>query len=263
MPPSIRFTAQEFEILWSAEGRDRLPYPLQFRTDIPDFDDLKRARESAVTSLLGKYDPILERAMEVLLAPDARIEAKGFGGAVHGDEQFTQIYRFHGAVRDAMGVVMVQLPGPSADSGGDVIVKYCPAAQIGEYAVEALPRRRAGKQPPLEIRRNDMEADRANPIRRGPTLADQLDSIFQRPRQAYGEVMIFPGPALDARRAPARCFWWMDYEDGRYYVKTTDPIVAKPIDPKSLAAEVNRLTTLTAGYYREDRIHDDYLRAHR
>jgi hypothetical protein len=27
MPPSIRFTAQEFEILWAAYGRDRLPYP--------------------------------------------------------------------------------------------------------------------------------------------------------------------------------------------------------------------------------------------
>jgi hypothetical protein len=235
---------------------------IRYRTGIPDFDDLKRAREAAVAALLEKYDPILERALEVALDPDARVEAKGFGGKASGSDDYTQIYRFHGAVHGNAGTVLVQLPGTAPDSGGDVLVKYCAATQIGEYAVEALPKRKPGSQPPLEIRRNDLAAERANPIRRTHhlSLTDQLDRIFQRPRLAYGEIMIFPGPALDARRSPGRSFWWIDYEDGRYYVKTTDPIIAKPIHPKSLAAEVNRLTTLTAGYYREDRTHDEYLR---
>ncbi|WP_067677238.1 ESX secretion-associated protein EspG [Nocardia miyunensis] len=258
MPRSTRFTGLEFEILWAAYGRDRMPYPLQHRTDIEDFDDLKRAREAAVESLLTKYDPDLDRALAVLVNPDARVEAMGFGGPDHD-----RIYRFHGAVRDNGGAVMVQFPGTAPDSGGDVIVKYCPATQIGEYAVESLPKRKPGTHPALEIRRDDLERDRLNPVRHGPSLTDRLDRIFDRPRTAYGEVMIFPGPALDARRSPGRSFWWMDYPDGRYYVKTTDPIIAKPITPKSLAAEVNRLTTLTATYYRDDREHESYLRTRR
>ncbi|WP_348537662.1 ESX secretion-associated protein EspG [Nocardia neocaledoniensis] len=52
--PSSRFTGQEFDILWSAYGRDRLPYPLRFRTDIEEFDALRRDRERAVVNLLDK-----------------------------------------------------------------------------------------------------------------------------------------------------------------------------------------------------------------
>ncbi|WP_067901125.1 ESX secretion-associated protein EspG [Nocardia vaccinii] len=258
MSRSIRFTGLEFEILWAAYGRDRLPYPLQYRTDIEDFDDLKRAREAAVDSLLTKYHPDLDRALAILVNPDARVEAKGFGGPDHD-----RVYRFHGAVRDNGGAVVVQLPGAALDSGGDVIVKYCTANQIGEYAVESLPKRKPGTLPPLEIHRDDLERDRLDPVRHGPSLTDRLDRVFDRPRTAYGEVMIFPGPALDARRSPGRSFWWMDYPDGRYHVRTSDPITAKPITPKSLAAEVTRLTTLTATYYRDDREHEAYLRTRR
>jgi len=256
MPPSIKFTGLEFEILWAAYDRDRLPYPLQYRTDIEDFDTLKCAREAAVESVLRKYEPELERALQILVDPEVRVEAKGFGGP-----GMSHVYRFHGAVRGNAAAVMVQMPGPAPDCGGEVIVKYCSATQLGDYAVESLPKRRPGKLPAVEIRRDDLESDRHLPVRNTPSLTEQLDRIFARPRQSYGEVMIFPGPALDARRSPGRSFWWMDYEDGRYYVKTTNPIVAKPIAPKSLAAEVNRLTDLTARYFREDLEHDQYLRA--
>jgi hypothetical protein len=74
-------------------------------------------------------------------------------------------------------------------------------------------------------------------------------------------TMVFPGSAVDARPTPSRSFWWMDYPDGRYYVKTGDPIIAAPIDPKALAAEIHRLTTLTQRYHQEDREHEAYLRS--
>ena len=41
---------------------------------------MKRAREGAVDSLLTKYHPDLDRALAILINPDARVEAKGFGG---------------------------------------------------------------------------------------------------------------------------------------------------------------------------------------
>ncbi|MFI7664521.1 ESX secretion-associated protein EspG [Nocardia sp. NPDC049526] len=252
-----RLTGLEFEILWAAYGRDRLPYPLHYRTEIADFDELKRHREAAVGSLLAKYSPELERAVEVLLEPDVRVESKGFGGA-----DPSRTYRFHGAVRAQAGAALHQLPGPNPDSGGDVLVTYCAAEQVARHAVTALPACGPGTHPPLEIRRAEITAERDRHIRRAHDVGpiEQLDRIFQRPRSAFGEIAICPGPALDARPTPSRGFWWMDYPDGRYYVKTGDPIIAKPIEPHAMATEIHRLTTLTQRYHREDREHDEYLR---
>lgn len=255
-----RFTGQEFEILWAGYGRDRLPYPLRYRPEDMDFADLKRQREAAVESLLGKYAVELERALDVLLDPEVRIESKGMGGV-----DLSTTFRFHGAVRGNAGAALVQLPGTAPDIGGDVIVNYCAASQVPKYAVAALPNTPAGKRPPIEARRDDIATDRQRPIRRAyeVSLVEQLNKIFKRERRALGEITVFAGPAVDARPAFGRGFWWMDYEDGRYYVETGDPIVAKPIDSTALAAEIHRLTTLTQRYYTEDREHDEYLRTRR
>ncbi|MFQ6393505.1 ESX secretion-associated protein EspG [Nocardia sp. KC 131] len=255
-----RFTGQEFEILWAAYGRDRLPYPLQFRPAEMDFSALKRQREAAVDALLGKYAVDLERALDILLEPDTRIESKGFD-----NRNPLTIYRFHGAVRGRAGATLVQLSGSAFDTGGEVIVSYCPARKVPERAVAALPKMRAGTREPLEVRRETLAADRDRPVR-APyevSITEQLDRHFKRPRLAIGEITVFSGPAVDARQSFGRGFWWMDYEDGRYYVKTGDPIIAKPLAAQAMAAEVHRLTTLTQRYYREDLEHDEYLRQRR
>ncbi|GAB2721048.1 ESX secretion-associated protein EspG [Nocardia thraciensis] len=252
----IRFTGLEFEILWAAYGRDRLPYPLSHRTGIGDFDELKREREGAVRSLLDKYAEEIEHALTVLLEPDARIESKGFGG--HG---LSRVYRFHGAVRGRAGVTLVQEPGATPDAGGAVTVTCCAANTLAPLTVAALPRTDPGERSPLELRREEITADRERCLRRTHelSLTDQLDRIFKRPRRALGEITVYPGPALDARPAFGRGFWWMDYPDGRYYVETGDPIIARPITPPALTAEIHHRTTLTQRYYREDHPHDDHL----
>jgi hypothetical protein len=121
----------------------------------------------------------------------------------------------------------------------------------------------AGSHPPIEVRREDVRADRERHVRRAYelSLAQQLDRIFKRQRLRFGEITVFAGPALDARPAFGRGFWWMDYEDGRYYVKTGDPITAKPLDAVAMAVEIDQLTQLTQRYYIEDREHDEYLRS--
>ncbi|WP_024802123.1 ESX secretion-associated protein EspG [Nocardia sp. BMG51109] len=254
----VRYTGQEFEILWAAYGRDRLPYPLHYRTHIADFDELKRHREAAVESLLGKYEAEVERALGILLEPEVRVESKGFGGP-----DMSRVYRFHGAVRGQAGATVTQEPGTAPDTGGDVILTYCTAKEVAQQAVTALPPTGPGTRPSLEVRREDVTADRERHVRRAHevSLTEQLDRIFKRPRLALGEMAIFPGAAVDARPTPGRGFWWMDYDDGRYYVKTGDPIIAKPIDQPRLAAEIHRLTTLTQRYYQEDRDHEEYLRS--
>ncbi|WP_246011157.1 ESX secretion-associated protein EspG [Nocardia mexicana] len=254
----IRFTGQEFEILWAAYGRDRLPYPLSYRTGIADFDELKRGREAAVRTLLDKYAEEIEYALSVLVEPEARIESKGFGG-----QDLSRVYRFHGAVTGQAGVALIQEPGIAPDIGGDITLNYCAATTLAQRAVVALPQTGPGAQPPLALSRNDIATDRKRCIRRTHdlSLTDRLDRIFKRPRRALGEITVFPGPAIDARPTFGRAFWWMDYADGRYYVETGDPIVAEPIDAPGLTTKIHHLTALTQRYYREDRTHDEYLRS--
>lgn len=236
---SSRFTGQEFEILWRAHDRDRLPYPLQFRPSIDDFDELKADRERAVESLLAKYDPFIERALAVLLDPDGRVESKGFCG-----EPDPRIIRFFGAVRGADGATLVQEPGPAEDIGGDVVLTYGTADEVAEATVAALPVARPGTRAPIEIRRDQIAAEDDHfEYRRGAvSAADQLDMMFRRPRSAFGEIAAYSGGAVDARpSASVRTFWWMDYPDGRYYVRTGDPIIAEPLDSERMTAGIRQM----------------------
>ncbi|MCM6773941.1 ESX secretion-associated protein EspG [Nocardia sp. CDC159] len=256
--PDWRFTAQEFEILWAAYGRDRLPYPLRFRPLVNDFEVLRQQREAAVAALLAKYTDDLPRALQVLLEPDVRVEIKGFTGP-----DLAEVIRFHGAIRGSEGAALRQFPGPSEDIGADVLVSYGDPAHVAHQAVAALPPRGPGTRPPLEIRREQVTAERNRPITTPGNVVDQLNTIFKRQRLGLGEVTVLASPAFDSRPTPGRGFWWMDYEDGRYYVKTGDPIIAKPLDPTRMTAEIHRLTTLTQRYHTEDREHDEYLRTRR
>lgn len=255
-----RFSGLEFEILWAAYGRDRLPYPLRFRPDALDVADLKRQRADAVETLLAAHSAELERALQVLLDPEVRIEAKGFGGRGAADT-----YRLHGAIHSGAGATLVQLAGTAPDIGGDVVLGYCHANQVAAQAIAALPSVGAGARPPIEVRREEITADRTRHVRRAYEIsfAEQLDRIFKRERLGFGEITVYAGPAIDARPVFGRGFWWMDYEDGRYYVQTGDPIIVKPMDTITMAAEIDRLATLTQRYYREDREHDEYLRSQR
>lgn len=242
------FTGSEFEILWSGYGRDRLPYPLQYRTDITEFDALKAHREAAVESLLRKYDPAIEHALTVLLDPDARVESKGFVG-----KDDSNIIRFHGAIRGNRGATLAQAPGTAADTGGDVTLTYCTAGQVAALTVAALPRAKPGTKPPVEVRREQLAAEEEHFEYRAGRLssAEQLNRIFHRERRAFGEISAFSGPAVDARPSPGRAFWWMDYDDGRYYVKTGDPIIAEPLPAERMIAGIHRMLARAQRYHQE------------
>jgi hypothetical protein len=246
--PSSRFTGQEFDILWSAYGRDRLPYPLRFRTDIEEFDALRRDRERAVANLLDTYDPGVERALGTLLNPDARLESKGFAGT--GDPR---IIRFHGAIRGEDGATLTQEPGTAEDTGGEVVLTWGAADEVAAAAVAALPECGPGTRAPLEIPRARIaEEDEHFEYRKGAmTAAEQVDHLFRRPRSGYGEIAAYSGGAVDSRPTPAvRTFWWMDYPDGRYYARTGDPIIAEPLDGARMVAGIRQMLRRAQRHHR-------------
>lgn len=245
--PEWRFTGLEFELLWSAYGRDRLPYPLRYRPEPMDFRDLRRLREAAVTTLTGMYAVELERALDILLEPDVRIELTGID---HTDP--ARLVRFHGAIRATAGTALTQEPGPAPDTGADIVLRYGRATQLPAAAVAALPARPPGSQPPIRLARNDIRTDRDRPVRATDGAIARLDRIFARPRRALGEVTVFPGPALDARPTPGDGFWWMDYDDGRYLVRTGDPVEAAPLSAKAMVAEIERRAVRAQRWHREN-----------
>lgn len=251
-----RFTGLEFEILWSAFGPDRLPYPVRFRPCAMDFDDLRRQREAAVASLTEAYSPDLIGVLDTLRDPEVRVELVGYGGADTDGADIPEACRFHGAIGHGRAAVLVQLPGPDSRAGGDVRVSTCEPDQVSARAVAVLPAVAAGTHEPVRVRRADIAVDRRYQVPR-------LNRIFKRPRRSLGEIRVHPGPAVDARPSFGRGFWWMDYPDGRYRVESGDPIIAEPVSAPALAAEIERLTRLTLRFYREDREHEHYLRTRR
>ncbi|MFC8046233.1 ESX secretion-associated protein EspG [Nocardia sp. NPDC057353] len=245
--PEWRFTGLEFELLWNAYGRDRLPYPLRYRPEPMDFRDLRQLREAAVTTLTDMYAVELERALDVLLEPDVRIEVTGLD---HTDP--ARLVRFHGAIRANAGTALTQEPGPAPDTGADIVLRYGQAKQVPAAAVAALPARRPGTQPSIHLPRVDIRTDRDRPLRSPDGAIARLDRVFARPRQALGEVAVFPGSALDARPTPGDGFWWMDYDDGRYLVRTGDPIEAAPLGADAMVAEIERRAVRAQRWHREN-----------
>ncbi|RJO72953.1 ESX secretion-associated protein EspG [Nocardia panacis] len=235
---SWRFTGQEFQILWNAYDRDRLPYPLAFRpATAVDWADLVRLREEAVRSLLDRYSPDLDETLGVLLNPDVRVESKGFGGSA--------VFRFHGVIRGGYGATLTQLPGVAEDTGGDVLLARCRADEVAGAAVTALPQARPGRQAAISFRRGELAEDRQRYVRRADeySIAERLNRVFKRERSALGEVAVFPSGAVDSRpTTDGGGFLWADYvDDGRYYIKSGDPIVARPMDARMMATEIARL----------------------
>ncbi|MEV6324455.1 ESX secretion-associated protein EspG [Nocardia sp. NPDC051787] len=78
---SWRFSALEFRILWESTGRDVLPYPLRHQYTTEFQSESLRLRRAAAQSLRPRIDDNLLRAVEVLLAPEARVELAAFAGA--------------------------------------------------------------------------------------------------------------------------------------------------------------------------------------
>ncbi|MGY2011689.1 ESX secretion-associated protein EspG [Nocardia gipuzkoensis] len=136
---SWRFTALEFRTLWESTGRDVLPYPLRHQYATEFRSESLRLRQEAARSLHPRLDDDLLRAVEVLLAPEARVELAGFAGA-RRDRKL----RAHAGVHYQHGAVAVQEPGPGHEHG-DVVLTLLPAAEVARTVVDVFPRCGAGR----------------------------------------------------------------------------------------------------------------------
>ncbi|MFI5780942.1 ESX secretion-associated protein EspG [Nocardia sp. NPDC051570] len=204
-----------FTLALEAFGRDRLPYPLRYLPEGVDaLDDYERARAEAAQRLAQAADERLFGALAVLLDPQVRVEIHGFYGP-----DFARVVRVHAGMVSGTATLAVQIPGPTQQYGGDVILAVCAPGQLPAQLAANLPACPPGTQPPITGWRSDLE--RTEYVRHPTQLShtEKLQRIVRRKRSSMGEVAVFAGGALDSRPTEdGRGFHWLDYRpaDGRY-----------------------------------------------
>ncbi|RJO78709.1 ESX secretion-associated protein EspG [Nocardia panacis] len=204
-----------FTLALEAFGRDRLPYPLRYLPDHLDaLDDYARARAEAAQQLVNAADEQLFRTVSTLLNPQVRVEIHGVYG-----QGLDRVVRVHAGLVGRTAALAAQMPGPTPEYGGDVILFACASEDLPTHLAANLPAFRPGAEPPITGRRSDLAAVE---YARHPTRLshkEKLDRILRRRRSGVGEVTVYPGGAIDARpTADGQGFHWLDYgpADGRY-----------------------------------------------
>jgi len=213
---------------------------MSFRPVADTEDDLDRQRREAAASWSTRMTELLDRHLAVLARPDIRIEVFGLTGGANGSR-----IRMHAGIRGGSGTLAIQLSGPDADSGGDVLVHGVDPAQIPNAIAAALPVVPAGSRPAIRFRRSDLEPG-TGPllVSAGSTrLRDEAQALLRRPRTGVGEITAFAGVAYDSRpTTDGLGLHWLDFDgDGRYCLRETTDVVVTPAPGTHLAAEIARL----------------------
>lgn len=208
-----RLDGFDFALALEVMGRDRLPYPLAHMPPRMDHDDdYQQYRQQSARRLQGTFDEPLYKALTVLLEPEIRVEIYG----TH-DSDRSHVVRLHAGVVGRVAVLAAQLPGPTREYGGDIIVAQYRTDQLATQLVAGLPPLAQGSHQPIRARRSDLHAPvySRHPTQLSPV--EDMQRFFRRPRTGTGEITVYPGYTIDARPTDdGRAFLWLDYPDGRY-----------------------------------------------
>ncbi|MCX5043404.1 ESX secretion-associated protein EspG [Aldersonia sp. NBC_00410] len=240
-----RLAALEFEILWEQFGRDRLPYPLQYRSPIESAVDYQRQRRAAAQGLQTYLDETLHRAVATIADTSLWVAAYGLDNLGQPGES---VVRVNAGVSGGLATIAVQEPGPAEDIGGDIVLTAAPAAQLPDLLAAALPSREPGRQRGFSVQEAELrrgEGDRFLADVKISPARERVSRFLNRPRISAGEVVAAPGVAVDARaNRDMRGFQWADFAgDGRYLTRRTDTLT---IEPATRTTVADWFTTLIA-----------------
>ncbi|WP_227996246.1 ESX secretion-associated protein EspG [Nocardia australiensis] len=252
---SWRFSALDFRTLWESTGRDVLPYPLRHQYTTEFRSDTLRLRQEAARSVRPHIDDDLVRAVEVLLAPEARVELAGFVGA-----RRERKLRAHAGVHYQHGAIAVQEPGPREDPDGDVVLTLLPAGAVARAVVNVLPVCDTGKGKKLEVTAEELDRPRP-PVRDTwrPTPREEFEQFFTRVTTMISHVGVYAMGSADNRHIHGRKdFQINDIEnDGRYVTFGTHTITVKPSTNDRITTTLQQMITRTVTEVR-DGIHLPY-----
>lgn len=244
------------QVGWHSFGQDALSFPLApGRTSATTREEYHREYRRAADVFASQWSDELYGAYVTLLQPYARIEILGTIGP---DKRKVRI---HAAVRDHIGVLVAQEPGPDTETGGLVHLSRMHAANLAARVVRALPPIPAGPYQPFEaawsdLTRSDDEYYRptswlqsSNGTRTTP--AQQMRRLMERPRLAELALGIYPGPDRDPAAKQGGYSWHLlDFADGRLLAHSSRTTLRiEPQDAPALTSLLQRLLTSTLNRY--------------
>ncbi|WP_067676216.1 ESX secretion-associated protein EspG [Nocardia miyunensis] len=232
----------EFYTAWQALGRDRMPFPIEFRTDIEFRSDLDRECAEAARRLvdLSRSDDGLYRALQALAQPQVHVMV--FGYRLDGRERMVRMHA--GIDGDGIGGVLVQEPGPAPDldAAGDIrVYLHGPGGAVGRM-VSLLPDVAAGRSHGVSINRLDLAPSETwTPGgRRSP--GEQAMRFFRMPYRTYVEIKVDLGAALDGWQDSGSYLRVVDFVgEGRYLLTLGDRVEATPLTADKLRASIQQL----------------------
>lgn len=238
-PRAWRLTAPELGLLTARVGGGRAPFPLA----VPRVARAAAApveRGLRVRGLLdgaGSLEPALAAALRTLLAPRCSLDALGwFPG---GPADLVRVVAAAGP-GGGPGVLALQLPGPDARTGGEVLLREVAADRLGPELAASLPAAPPGGRRAACLATTGPEAAE---VRRdaGGAGREELAALLGGARSGGGQLAVTVHPdGAEARRELA--LRWHDRAgDGRYLV-TTGPaeVTATPAGCQEVGAALER-----------------------
>ncbi|WP_068430692.1 MULTISPECIES: ESX secretion-associated protein EspG [Nocardiaceae] len=234
------FRGLEFRSLMRSVGRDRLPFPLQFRPLVASAEEYARQQHDAEVLAASALDGDLRISLRVLVNPTYRIEVVGHHRR-RGSEP--EKVRAHATVQHDVGVVLAQDPGVDDATGHDVTVTLVDSRHAARLVLGALPVCGSGDTSRLDVPRRQADSNEA--MMRAATRTtdrERADQLLGRPQSSAGEILICRGASIDGRPDDtAAGFHWIDIDgDGRYIVRHGSIVSILPASPADLEREVRR-----------------------
>lgn len=248
MNPTWRLTQPEFAAVWHLFGRDRPPFPFQFRSTDRTIDEAVVSRASAAARMRQVLDENLYAAFATLADPSVRIGALGLDRL---NTAYESAVRIHAAVRGGRAVVVAESTRPD---GFVLDVALVSSGDAACRVVELLPAAARGRRPALHLPDREPDAGRLLRDSRYRSGGEVAAEFFDRPRDSTGEIAVTPGGAVDARSdTETEGFGWTDFTgDGRYLVRRADHIEAVPAGTRDVEQRILHLVD-RAGRARADR----------
>ncbi len=238
----------EFRIMMEQIGRDRLPFPLQFRPTAVSAADYHRQRHEASISVQGIMDDDLRTALHAVVDPFLRVEVVGHRKAA--DATAAVKVRAHAAIRHDVAAVLIQQPGLDESTGGNITVKLVAAYGAVRAVLAVLPVAGRGTSPRMIVDREVAYSSAQSSPQFEQSVSrrtgeEQVERLFARPRSSRGEILVCAGPAADSRFEEGTTgVQWVDFcDDGRYIVQHASMISVTPASALEVEAEIRKLVS--------------------
>ncbi|MFE9785821.1 ESX secretion-associated protein EspG [Nocardia salmonicida] len=243
-----RFTPDEFAWVWSAETGQDYPYPISIlESPSSDLDTYSKRRHSIATRFPRGADADLSRALRTLNDPELRILCTG---QVHVSGDRIRCL----AVADGdYGVLLHQLPGPTAEFGSDLELMVTQRTNLSRGILTTMPPAAPGKLPRMigftpRVRGEEPPTTYFVQADGSEVVETRIRALLRAPRSAEGHLCIERG-LRDDQRYPPHYMNWLDIREGhraagRYLIDVGNDTVVDPASDAHIADQLIRRAQL-------------------